>query len=112
MIKNEKIYNFTNIIEVIKSQIVDMNDFNNSKLKDIVKILCENCKKEYKCKKRLLILKYIRHFNNGDINYKKCCSNKCSNILRGLKISEIRQCTHCQKSFKSSGNKRFCSHGC
>lgn len=111
MIENKK-YNFNNIIEFIKPQIINVDNFNNVRLKDEVIILCENCKKEHSCVKRHLILSFIKRFNNKNTNYKKCCSNRCSNILNGLKISEIRCCVNCKKQFESDGDKKFCSHRC
>lgn len=108
----EKRYNYQNIIKYIKLQIVNIDAFNDKKLKENVEISCPNCGKSHLIIKKHLIHSYLKHFNSGDVNYKKYCSNNCYALSVGYTLKTKRQCLNCNVSFIGNKNQKFCSHKC
>lgn len=111
MIENHKKYNFDNILEFIKPQIVNLQKFLDANIRDKIEIYCGNCGKICSHKKRDVMSKFVQRFNLNK-KYKRCCSQQCYNKMRGHTPKENKNCLNCQSTFISSGIRKFCSQKC
>lgn len=109
---NEKIYNYNNIIEYIKPQLVNYNLFNNTTLKNNIEIKCLYCNNLYSIRKKQLIHSYLKQFNSGNLTYKKYCSNKCYNLSIGNTLKTTKNCLNCNNIFIGDKTQKYCSHKC
>lgn len=106
-----KKYNFNNIIPHLESQIVNLDDFNNSKLREKIKIYCGYCNNIHFINKKVLIHHYLKQFNNKNQTYKQCCSIRCSRLFNGFDVKSNIICKNCAKYFIGIKSK-FCNKSC